>query len=538
MSPSAPKNPPWLPTSPSEFGQLKSHWKGDLLSGFLVFLLALPLSLGIARASGFPAAMGVLTAIVGGIVTPIFRVSPLTIKGPAAGLITVCSGAFLEFGGEQFWPMVTAAVLVAAALQWVLALARLGTLSDLFPPSAVHGMLAAIGIIIISKQIPVLLGVEPQLYAGKAPLVLLSEIPAFVRAARPEPALLGVLSMVLLFGYPLIQRGWLKNVPAPMWVLALSIPGALLLNFRAEQPPYILVHIGDFWGAMGLHIDFSLAGQWVFWKYVFMFLFVNSLESLLTVKAIDAMDPLKRTSDYNADLFGLGTGNFIAALLGGLPMISEVVRSSANVGFGARTKAANFFHGLFLLLSMLFLIPVIELIPNASLAALLIFAGYRLASPRQFGRALGIGRAHLLVLLVTIAVTLVEDLLLGVASGIVLKLLLNWAMGAKPGGFFKLNFAFHREGGIQRLEIRSTVQFTHLVALKKVLAQANPAIPLHIDLTPCDFADHCFVSFVLEYCARARSEGRDVQLLGLSEMKPRSRHPEAVHVRVKHRDAG
>ncbi|MGA1666844.1 MAG: SulP family inorganic anion transporter, partial [Bacteroidia bacterium] len=147
---------------------LVQNWRSDLLSGFMVFLLALPLSLGIAKASGYPAAMGVLTAMVGGLVTSFFKVAPLTIKGPAAGLITICSGAFLEFGGDQAWPMVTAAVMVAAAIQILIALARWGSLSDFFPAAAVHGMLAAIGIIIIAKQFPVLMGVAPEVYKGLA----------------------------------------------------------------------------------------------------------------------------------------------------------------------------------------------------------------------------------------------------------------------------------------------------------------------------------------------------------------------------------
>ncbi|MFM7585944.1 MAG: SulP family inorganic anion transporter, partial [Bacteroidota bacterium] len=215
----------------TDLQDLQKNWKTDMLSGFLVFLLALPLSLGIAKASGFPAAMGVLTAMVGGLITPLFRVSPLTIKGPAAGLITVCSGAFLEFGGEAYWPMVTAAVMVAALLQLLLALGRLGSLSNLFPHSAVHGMLAAIGIIIISKQFPVLMGVEPSMYSGKPPLELLAEIPHFIGQARLEPAILGVVSLLIMFLYPAVQKGWLKKVPAPVWVLLIAIPTSLLRQF-------------------------------------------------------------------------------------------------------------------------------------------------------------------------------------------------------------------------------------------------------------------------------------------------------------------
>ncbi|MFZ9940156.1 MAG: SulP family inorganic anion transporter [Bacteroidia bacterium] len=516
----------------SDLQDLQKNWKTDMLSGFLVFLLALPLSLGIAKASGFPASMGVLTAMVGGLITPLFRVSPLTIKGPAAGLITVCSGAFLEFGGESYWPMVTAAVMVASLLQLLLALGRLGSLSDLFPHSAVHGMLAAIGIIIISKQFPVLMGVAPDMYAGKPPLELLAEIPNFIRHAQLEPAILGVVSLIIMFLYPSIQRGWLKKVPAPMWVLLIAIPTSLARQFSETLPAYTLVHIGDFWGDFGFHFNFSLIGTWVFWKYVLMFLFINSLESLLTVKAIDSMDPQKRTSDYNGDLFGLGVGNFVSSILGGLPMISEVVRSSANVGFGAQTKWSNFFHGAFLLLSMLLLIPIIELIPNAALAAMLLFAGYRLASPRQFRQTLQIGWEQLAIFLVTIGITLAEDLLLGVASGITLKLLIHITRWLFLGSFFKPNFVLRPDLVPQTLEIQGAALFTHLIGYKKVLERLSNESLVRIDFSHCEFVDHSFLEFIEEQRNHALNEKREILVTGLEGMKPISRHPLASRVRV------
>ncbi len=525
------KNPYTL-LDASDLQDLQKNWKTDMLSGFLVFLLALPLSLGIAKASGFPAAMGVLTAMVGGLITPLFRVSPLTIKGPAAGLITVCSGAFLEFGGEAYWPMVTAAVMLAALLQLLLALGRLGSLSDLFPHSAVHGMLAAIGIIIISKQFPVLMGVEPSMYAGKPPLELLAEIPNFIGQARMEPAILGVVSLLIMFFYPAVQKGWLKKIPAPVWVLLIAIPTSLIRHFPEKLPAYTLVHIGDFWGDFGFHFNFSLIGTWVFWKYVFMFLFINSLESLLTVKAIDSMDPQKRTSDYNSDLFGLGVGNFVSSMLGGLPLISEVVRSSANVGFGAHTKWSNFFHGAFLLLSMLFLIPVIELIPNSALAAMLLFAGYRLASPRQFRQTLQIGWEQLAIFLVTIGVTLAEDLLLGVASGILLKLLLHIIRWLILGSFFKPTYELRPDLVPHTLEIHGAALFTHLIGYKKVLGRLSEVSLVRIDFSHCQFVDHSFLEFMEEQRIHAKNEGRVLHLEGLEGMKPISQHPLASRVRV------
>jgi len=487
-------------TSSTSFSaSLAQTWRSDLLSGFMVFLLALPLSLGIAKASGYPAAMGVLTAMVGGLVTSLFKVAPLTIKGPAAGLITICSGAFLEFGGEQAWPMVTAAVMVAALLQVFMAWARLGSLSDFFPAAAVHGMLAAIGIIIIAKQFPVLLGVAPDLYKGRAPLELLSMTPEFVGSANLQLGILGLISAVIMFAHPLLPKGWVKTVPAPMWVLLIAIPVSFLMNFSQSQPGYALVTIGDFWGQFGFHFDFSLVARFVFWKYVFLFLFVNTLESLLTVKAIDPMDPHRRKSDYNGDLMGLGFGNLISGSLGGLPMISEVVRSSSNVGFGAQTKWSNFFHGVFLLLAMVFLIPLIEMIPNTALAAMLIFAGWRLTSPKHFIHSYRIGPEQLAIFVLTVVVTLVEDLLLGIAAGIVFKFILHWIRGVAWKEFFKADYRIeHTTRGVH-FHIQGPAVFSNLLAFKNVLVKQSNDSPLTVDFDQCKFVDHTFLEFLEQF---------------------------------------
>jgi MFS superfamily sulfate permease-like transporter len=340
------------------FKALKKYWKNDIVSGFLVFLLALPLSLGIAKASGFPAAMGVLSAMIGGLVTVFFKTSELSIKGPAAGLITIAAGAITDFGGdEQGWKIASAVIVVMSIFQIIFGFLKFGSLSDFFPHSAVHGMLAAIGLIIIGKQIPVLLGDDPTLYKGEGPIELYMDIPKFILNAHWHIAVIGIIGLIIMFGLPLLKINFFKKIPAPIIVLFVAIPITIYWEFKKTEPSYSLVSIGDFWGSLNFNADFSAINTFNFWKYVFMFLFVSTLESLLTVKAVDNLDPYKRKSNYNGDLIGQGAGNFFSGLLGGLPMISEVVRSSSNVGFGAISKWSNFFHGLFLLLAMIFLIP-------------------------------------------------------------------------------------------------------------------------------------------------------------------------------------
>jgi MFS superfamily sulfate permease-like transporter len=524
-------------TSSTSFSaSLAQTWRSDLLSGFMVFLLALPLSLGIAKASGYPAAMGVLTAMVGGLVTSLFKVAPLTIKGPAAGLITICSGAFLEFGGEQAWPMVTAAVLVAGFFQLLIARARWGALADFFPASAVHGMLASIGIIIITKQMPVLLGVDPSLYKGLPLLGLMGRLPEFLLNSWNLLALIGIASAILMWVQPVMPFGIFKKVPGPVWVLLWSVPVAYAFDFQNSQPGYALVSIGDFWGEFGFHLNFSLAGQWVFWKYVFMFLFVNTLESLLTVKAIDPRDPFKRKLDYNGDLQGLSIGNMVSASLGGMPMISEVVRSSANVDYGAKSKGSNFFHGLFLLLAMIFLIPFIEWIPNAALAALLVYAGFRLCHPKHFLHAWRLGKDQTLIFGVTILVTLVEDLLLGVLAGVCINFLIHKFRGVAWSEFLRASSSLSQEGADETLHLQGPVVFSNLLQHQKALGESIERLragggSLTLDFRPCSLVDYSFLDWLERFREESGDFGVEVKVVGLDTMQRVSEHPMATRFR-------
>jgi MFS superfamily sulfate permease-like transporter len=521
-------NPQQTAASAANSG-VKAQIKADTLSGFFVFLLALPLSLGIAKASGFPPAMGVLTAMVGGLFVSFFKVGQMTIKGPAAGLITICAASIAELG----WEATSGVIVVMAIIQFLIGVFKLGSFSDFFPHSAVHGMLAAIGIIIIAKQIPVLLGDEPSLYAGEGPVELLLDIPRFVSHAHWHIGIVGLVSLLILFLQPRLRWKVLKAVPGPMVVLLIAVPLSMYWHFSDSEPAYSLVHIGDFWGSLGLHAEFSSIGTFAFWKYVMMFLFVNSLESLLTVKAVDGLDPQGRKADPSSDLTGLAAGNAVAGLLGGLPMISEVVRSSANVGFGGQTKWSNFFHGVFLLLAMLLVIPWIELIPNAALSAMLIYAGFRLASPKEFKGVYAIGTEQLTIFLVTIAVTLLEDLLLGVAAGIVVKLVFHLTRGVRFNELFRTDVDVERVGSITHVTLNGAAVFTNILGHQKIF-QSIPLtddVVLHVEAV--DFIDHSFLEVVHRWESDVRQAGRRFIWEGEQGLEPLSDHPLAARKRQK-----
>ncbi len=507
---------------------LKENFTADSLSGFLVFLLALPLSLGIAKASGFPAAMGVLTAIIGGIVVSIFQGGRLTIKGPAAGLITVCAGAVTDLGGlgiegVSAVQLACGAVVVMSVIQFIFGLLKFGSFSDFFPHSAVHGMLAAIGVLIFAKQFPILLGVPGDLVKGLSPVQLYTHIPIFIANATPQIALIGMLSLVIIFGLPLLG-GFFKKIPAPMVVLVIMIPLAAFLDFKTNHAA-ALVTIGDFWGNVTFNASFAAIGTGLFWKYVLMFLFVNSLESLLTVKAIDGLDPYKRESDYNKDLRAVSVGNGLSGLLGGLPMISEVARSSANVNYGGKTRWANFFHGIFLLISMIVLIPLIEMIPTAALAAMLISVAYRLTSPKEFIGTYKIGPEQFVIFVVTIVVTVAEDLLLGVAAGILVKFLFHIINGAPIKALFKADYLVNETDQKYTINVHGVATFSNFLGYKKLWNSFKPGKNIVFNFEQAKLVDHSFMDQLHHFEDSYHQTGGHVSLINLDHLNALSSHP-------------
>jgi len=508
---------------------LKENWQADVLAGFMVFLLALPLSLGIAKASEFPPAMGVLTAMIGGLVVSFFSGSLLTIKGPAAGLITICAGAVIEMGGgPEGWHLALGVIIVAGLIQIILGWLKFGSFSDFFPHSAVHGMLAAIGLIIFSKQIHILLGIDPTTLKGLTPIELFQRIPDSILHEDLRVTFIGVVSLLIIFGLPLIKAKFIKRLPAPIFVLLVTIPLAWIMDFKHTEPAFDMVQIGDFWGSIGWNPDFSMIGSFVFWKYVVMFLFVNSLESLLTVKAIDNLDPWKRISNPNKDLRAVGIGNTLSGILGGLPMISEVARSSANIFFGGRTRWANFFHGFFLLVAMLLFIPVIEMIPNAALAALLIAVGYRLASPNEFYKTYKIGSEQLVIFVTTIIVTLATDLLLGVASGILMKFVFHIINGAPLGSLFKARYTLEEQNGEYKVKIKDAAIFSNLLGYRKLFHAFGAGKKITFDFSEAHIVDHTFMEAFYHFQEEYQHNNGQVVAAGFENFRAFSNHPLAA----------
>ena len=483
---------------------LKENWKSDFLSGFMIFLLAMPLSLGIADQSKFPVVFGLVTAIIGGMLVSFIAGSPLTIKGPAAGLAPIVGGAVVAFSDNATlgWQMACGAIVVAAVFQILFGVLKLGSMSDFFPASAIHGMLAAIGILIFAKQAHNLLGIPGKALVdsmGKPlkPLGLLTHIPDSIMHLNPQVAIIGALSLIIVFGVPYIKNRYVKLIPIPVLVLALAIPLGIVFNLKTDNPGS-LIKIGNFIdqvvnGFKGENISFAgiTSNTGTFIQYVLLFSLIGSIESLLTVKAIDGLDPYHRKSNTNKDLIAVGFGNLFSGLIGGLPMISEVARSSANVNNGAKTRWANFFHGFWLLVCVLLIASVLEMIPKSALAALLLGVAYRLAAPKLFINTFKIGKEQLAVFLITIVVTIVEDLLMGVIAGIVLEFVLNFVFAKSTKNIFKADFKTEKEAeGRYTIALKGALTFSNFMSLKKDILGLPEKAHTKLDLSKTVFIDH------------------------------------------------
>ena len=526
------------------FAGLIENWRYDVLSGFLVFLIALPLCLGISMASGFPPQAGIITAIIGGLIVSRINGSFVTITGPAAGLIVVILDAVQELGeGNAMagYRLTLAAIVVASIFQVLMGMAKAGKMSAFFPASAVHGMLAAIGIIIMSKQIHVMLGVKPN---AQTLFQTIGAIPSSFRDLNPEVAIIGFSGLSILILWSLLKVRSLKMIPAPLIVVLVGMGLAQYFDLDDEHiylfmpdnvflphheftigPKFLVTLPQNFFQGFNFP-DFSLLGHAVFWKHVVTISLVGTLETLLSAAAVDKLDVYKRTSDLNRDVAAVGIGNIICGLVGGLPMIAEIVRSSANVTNGARTSWANFFHGLFLLVFVALFPKLIHEIPLSSLAALLVFTGFRLASPKEFAKTLKIGWDQLGVFVITIIGVLATDLLIGVAIGIFTEFALHFSRSINWGDAFKLEKTIvETEPGQFLVKLSGAAFFGNYLKLKSELDKIPLGKSITIDCSDISTIDHTVIDNLHHFCRDYWSKGGQAKMEGLDKHKAISQHP-------------
>jgi len=353
--------------------------------------------------------------------------------------------------------------------------------------------------------------------------------------------LIGGLSLAILFGLPKLARGWLRRVPAPLVVLIVAIPLGLVFAFETPHDYDWFGHIYHLDASLLVRLPVNLAAA-ITWpdfsqiasaaslKYILLFTLVGSIESLLSASAVDALDPGKRASNMDRDLLAVGIGNAVASAVGGLPMISEIVRSKANIDAGATSPFANFFHGVFLLAFVVALPDVLQRIPLAALGAMLVYTGTRLASPSEFIHAWHIGREQLVVFVVTMLVTLGVDLLAGVFAGLALKVLIVLWRGAPLRAVFRAEIEPIRRGDELILQVRGCATFTNLRGLIRALQRLDGEVKrVVVDFSACTVVDHttqCRLRAVAD-----EWPDRTLELRGLQALRASSSHDLAARWR-------
>jgi len=400
----------------------------DFPSGLVVFLVALPLCLGIALASGAPLFSGLIAGVVGGLVVAIFSGSQLAVSGPAAGLTVIVLNAITEIGSYKGFLL---AVVLAGALQIILGFAKAGTIGKYFPSSVIKGMLAAIGIILIMKQIPHALGYDAD-YNGDFNFIQSDSENSFtalisaLNKTNLGAVIISIVSLIILINWDKLKSTKLGIVPAPLVVVTVGI--GLNMFFETTHQIFTLRNehlvtvpfansVGEFITFFTLP-DFSYLNQISVYKAAFTLAIIASIETLLSIEAIDKIDPYKRDTPSNQELKAQGIGNMVSGLIGGLPLTAVIVRGAANVNAGAQSKMSSVMHGLLLLISAIFIPNVINLIPYASLAAILLVTGYKLTKVSLYKSMLNVGTNQFIPFIVTILAIVFTDLLIGISIGL------------------------------------------------------------------------------------------------------------------------
>ena len=525
---------------------IAENWRSDLVAAVSVSLVALPLALGIAVASGVPPMAGVLSAIIGGIVTTFFRGSNIAINGPAAGLIAVVLAGIsaLDDGSGNALNYVFAAIVVSGVIQVLLGLLKMGRLASLFPSSVIHGILAAIGVIIFAKQMHVAMGTTSD---ANTTMGVLMDIFYQIPNANPFVVVISLLGILLLVFHSKISYKLFHFLPSPMWVLLISIPFVYAFDFFDEHTialfgkdfvvgPDLLLNIPSSLFDSIMFPDFSKIGTGPFWLTVLSITMIASVETLASTVAVDKMDPFKRTTDLNKDLVGVGMSTIVSGALGGLPIITVIVRSTVNVHNHAKTRWSNFYHGLLLILFILVLTPVLQKVPLAALAAILVHTGFKLASPKVFKKAYDQGVEQLMFLVSTLVITLFSNLLYGIIGGTIVTLGLHMLL-AKIGirAFFSKIFksgskVYVRENGTYDIKLKGITNFLFNLDLNKLLSEVPLGSSGSIDLSQSRLVDLTVMENVIEFKRVQENNGGNFNIVGLDHHVSSNSHNRALKI--------
>lgn len=527
------------------------YWREDIVAGLLVSLISLPFSLGIAVASGAPPIAGLVSAIIAGLLLPFLGGSYVTISGPAAGLAPVLLATMTSLGHgnlERGYPLLLVVICMAGCVQIVLSLLHAARYSAIFPAAVVEGMLASIGLMIIVKQIPYVLGVK---FHAHEFFHYLTETPEAIPYLNPRVLLLALVCLGMIFA--LVSLPWkaLRLIPPQLTVVILGIVLGRLLGLSGSA----LIHLPDNVVEHGIVLPnfaglLQDRGIWVAALVgVLTLTMVDGVESLATAQAIDKIDPFRRRSNPNRVLLAMGISNIASSIAGGLTIIPGGVKSKACVVGGGKTLWANFYNAIFLILFLFAAKPLINQIPLAALAAILIFTGYKMCEPKIWRHVAGIGKEQLALFSLTVVVTLATDLLIGIIAGIIAKLALNlWLLLRGRGvnatlrgipeeflGLFRSPVRdIQSEGDVMRLSFNRPMVCFNTLHVNEALGQVPPSAK-HLYLEFEDgvtVIDHTSCENLIQYAEEFERSGRgEVEFVGMDLLDRISDHESCMRIR-------
>ena len=484
------------------------YLKNDFPSGLVVFLVALPLCLGIALASGAPLFSGIISGIIGGLVVGFLSNSQVSVSGPAAGLTAIVFTAITTLGSFELFLLT---VVLAGAMQTVLGILKAGTISNYFPNNVIEGMLAGIGVIIFLKQIPHAIGYDKDaegdfFFVEKTGGNSLTSLVKAFESIHIGATIITVMALIILILWEKIP--FLKNLKLIPGALVAVVSGIILNNIFISSSSSLAVQADHL-------VTLAVVRSYADFKSIFVFPDINgitnytvwitaatiavvaSIETLLCIEAGDRMDIYKRFTNPNKELRAQGVGNMLSGLIGGLPMTSVVVRTSANINSGARTKLSAIIHGALILISVMLIPTILNQIPLATLAAILLLIGYKLASPDKVKHFWAQGIYQFLPFIVTLLAVVFIDLLKGVAIGMIISFIFILIGNAKKAYFFKRE-TYH-DGDIIHIDLAQEVSFLNKAAIKMTLQNLPDNAKVIIDASRSIYIAHDVLDLIREF---------------------------------------